>query len=132
MRKTFSASLDQLYAMLAFIRERSIAAGLDPLIIARVELACEEALVNIISYAYPNSSGSIDIFCRSADQPGIKISLRDQGIAYDPLNNQMVRKEDQLGGYGILLIRKIMDEVQYKREASDNVLTLVKYAKGFR
>ncbi len=134
MRKTFSASLDQLYSMLAFIRERSIAAALEPLTIARVELACEEALVNIISYAYPEEPGPIDIVCSSPERPGIKIILRDQGIAYDPwvkLNDTpLPENREELGGYGISIIVKIMDCVQYHREDQDNVLTLIKYAQG--
>lgn len=112
--------------MLAFIRERTLAAGFDPLVIANIELACEEALVNIISYAYPQSTpGSIDILCNPSDPPGLIISIRDQGVPFDPLKREKVEKE--LGGYGVTLILKIMDQVQYAREEHDNILTLVKY-----
>ena len=133
MQRTFSASLEQLYSMLAFIRERAISAGFEPLIIARLELAGEDALVNIISYAYPEGQGSIEILCSEPGRPGIQIALRDQGIAYNPLRAiKSVHTKDELGGYGIPLIVRIMDKVEYARENSDNVLTLVKYLESIR
>lgn len=101
--------------------------------IARLELACEEALVNIISYAYPEKEGAIVIECTDPEKPGLKISLRDQGIPYDPLDQERAPPtEDRLGGYGIPLIIKIMDRVQYQREENDNVLTLVKYRERIK
>ncbi|MCE5316946.1 MAG: ATP-binding protein [Parachlamydia sp.] len=126
MRRIFLASLDELHAMLAFIRECAIAAGFDAQIITRLELACEEALVNIISYAYPSSKGSIHILCKPADPSGLTIEIRDQGIPYDPLTFQASHGKE-LGGYGIALIRNLMDQVIYKRDNQDNVLTLIKY-----
>lgn len=127
MRRTFSASLEQLYSMLTFIRERAIATGFDPVAIAKVELACEEALVNIINYAYPDHQGSIDILCKPSDPAGLTICMRDQGIPYDPLTQGIQAEPHELGGYGLPLILNIMDKVQYAREEQDNVLILVKY-----
>lgn len=126
MRRTFLASLDELYAMLAFIRECAIAAGFDAHVISRLELACEEALVNIISYAYPSSKGSIHILCKPADPSGIVIEIRDQGFPYDPLKFQSSHHKE-LGGYGITLIRNLVDQMMYDRDNQDNVLTLIKY-----
>lgn len=126
MRRTFPASLNELYAMLAFIREHARAAGFESTLIPKLELACEEALVNIISYAYPSSKGSIHILCRTLDPTGLAIEIRDQGIPYDPMTFQP-SKDKEVGGYGISLMRNLMDQIDYKRENQDNVLTLIKY-----
>lgn len=136
MRKTFTASLENLYPMIAFIRECLFASGFDPQIIAKVELASEEALVNIIHYAYPESQTvlkPIDIECVDAGRPGIQISISDRGIPFDPLQSQSNSsptapvEEQSIGGYGIPLILKIMDQTIYRREDNANVLTLIKY-----
>lgn len=126
MRRTFLASLDELYGMLAFIRERALAIGFVPPLIDRLELACEEALVNVINYAYPSSKGPLHISCRTLNPSGLAIEIRDQGIAYDPMTAQSP-KNKEIGGYGIALMRNLMDQVDYKREKQENVLTLIKY-----
>jgi len=133
--KTFPASLDSLYEMLAFIRVQAIAADFHPSCISQIELAAEEALVNIVSYGYPTSSGNIEIECqvKNEDFRALQIIIRDQGVPYDPLSSFVERKEipaiekRKPGGYGVFFILKIMDEVHYKREGDTNVLILVKY-----
>lgn len=134
MIKTYSASLDKLYEMLQFITDHAKAVGFDNGDISKIELASEEALVNIISYAYPNSVGFIDIICGPTNAVGLKIVIRDGGIPYNPLTN--AKKTDHplpatesraIGGYGVFFILKMMDEVDYKRENNTNILTLIKY-----
>jgi serine/threonine-protein kinase RsbW len=135
MIKNFSASLDKLYDMLHFVKEQASIAGFDSPSITKIELAMEEALVNIISYGYPELSGNIDISCSLPDDKnaGIKIIIRDKGIPYNPLTNaKKFDPEDSslsktIGGYGVFFILKIMDEVTYTRENNSNILTLTKY-----
>ena len=131
MIKTFSASLDKLYEMLQFVREQANAARFDGSVSSKIELAVEEALVNIISYGYPNTTGTIEIQCTISNFSGIKITIRDKGIPYNPLTSSKIftppLEGRSVGGYGIYFILKIMDEVDYKRENNYNVLTLVKF-----
>lgn len=133
MIKSFSASLDKLYEMLMFIKEQSEEIGFDNDIVSKIELASEEALVNIISYGYPGRLGNIEIECERLENKGIKIVFRDKGIPYNPLRNlkqidtKPFKQEKTIGGYGIHFILTIMDEVLYNREENVNVLTLVKY-----
>lgn len=132
--KFFSPSLHQLYEMLHFIKENAEAAGFSPNEILRIELATEEALVNIINHGYIEESGSIEIFCNFLTNVGLKIIIKDKGISYNPLmaNDQHVDvkaplESRKIGGYGIFFILRIMDEVDYQREGNYNVLTLTKY-----
>lgn len=132
MNKTFSAHLDNLYDMLLFVRTEAEALGFDEIEISKIELAAEEALVNIISYGYPAESGDIEITCEKANKNGLKITLKDDGIPFNPLTNSKKFEPDaplearSVGGYGVFFIMKIMDEVEYKRDSDRNILTMVK------
>lgn len=136
MVKTFPASLKRLYEMLTFVTEQAAALGFSEDDMTKIELAVEEALVNIISYGYPEDTGNIDIACENTDHRGIQIVIKDSGIAYNPVNRLKERApgvpmdQEGVGGYGILFILKIMDEVNYIRENDHNILTLRKYKNG--
>lgn len=134
--KKFPATLDQLYAMLQLICGQAMELGFDEMELAKIELACEEALVNIISYAYPGKQGEIEIELKPYEK-GIEIELTDQGIPYDPVSQSEITKRvldnpdpielRKLGGYGIFFILTLMDDVSYSREGDNNVLKLIKY-----
>lgn len=133
MGNTFAATLDQLYEMLGFIREHSKQAGFNESVVSKIELACEEALVNIISYGYPDYRGNIEIICQPSEDKGIKITIKDRGIPFNPLT--VAQKFDlyaplesrTYGGYGVFFILKLMDTVSYNRIDNCNVLTLIKF-----
>lgn len=136
MTRSFDASLDALYEMLSYIRTKAQSFGFDPFRISQIELASEEALVNIVHYGYPKVAGTIQIVCTKPGKhvQGIKITIKDKGIPYDPLTSPhesipypfkgMLLKP---GGYGIFFILRIMDQVEYKRIKDTNILTLIKY-----
>ena len=135
MNKVFSASLDTLYEMLNFIKEQAEIFGFDPVCISQIELAAEEAIVNIVSYGYPSDQkGTIEISCFPAQDGsiGLKIMIKDDGIPYNPLTTKKTESISLIekrvpGGFGVFFILKIMDEVEYKREDNANILILVKY-----
>lgn len=122
--------------MLAFIREQSRLAGFDLVNVSKIELACEESLVNIISYGFPHADGNIEIECTRVDPAGIKIEIRDHGISFNPIKDAKKIRETipieskKIGGYGIILMLRLMDEVKYTRENDRNVLVLTKYHKA--
>ncbi len=98
--------------------------------IHQIELALEEALVNVFRYAYPESCGEVEVVCREKGGR-LVIDIIDSGVPFDPgdvpdpdTKNCSIR-EKKLGGLGCFLIRKMADEVRYRREAGHNVLTLV-------
>lgn len=113
--------------MVTFARD----AGFPAKRVQEVELAVEEALVNIINYAYPErENGDVEVKCGLENQDRFLIEIRDKGIPFDveshsdPDLNANI-SERKVGGLGIYLIRKMADEVRYRREGEENVLSLV-------
>ncbi len=128
----FRAELHSLQAMIAWIRERTQSLGFSPQDFRKIELALEEALVNVIYHAYKGKPGMIELDCHVSNKK-VTFIIKDKGPPFNPLL-QSVRiavpeslEEQKEGGLGIVLIRRYMDEVHYAREDAHNVLTLVKH-----
>jgi len=95
-----------------------------------IELAVEEALVNICRYAYPGEAGGIALRCRRSGSDRIIIEIEDSGIPFDPLSVPEPdlcpdRARRKVGGLGIFLIRNMVNEVHYRRDAHKNILTFI-------
>ena len=97
----------------------------------QLRLAVEEAVVNVIDYAYPAGyEGDIEIQIMS-DGKTLKTIIIDSGVAFDPTakekaDTSLSIEDRQIGGLGILLVRELMDTINYERENGKNVLTLIK------
>ncbi|MFC1715600.1 ATP-binding protein [Candidatus Poribacteria bacterium] len=135
-RLTFSAELENLELMLEFIRNGLKELDLSSREINQIQIAAEEPLVNIISYAYPDGNGNIEITYSiedsTEDSKKLVIQIVDWGVEFDPLtlpdpDIDAPIEEREIGGLGVYMMRNIMDEVLYKREEDRNILTLVKY-----
>ena len=92
-----------------------------------MNLALEEAVTNVMLYAYPGGSGQVYV----EFTPPMTFTITDSGIPFDPTKKEEVdttlsAEERPIGGLGIHLVRQIMDEVSYERADDKNVLTLVK------
>lgn len=96
----------------------------------KLKLACEEIVVNVTSYAYPEGSdGFLDVYIRKDDR--IVIRFEDGGVPFNPLEHEdpdttLSWDERPIGGLGIFLIRSMMDDVRYTYENQKNVLTIEK------
>ncbi len=96
-----------------------------------VNLALEEAFTNIVNYGYnDNTDHEIEmVFTFDYDQ--LTISITDDATPYDPTRQpdpdiELSAPERPVGGLGVFLIKKIMDDVQYARNNDKNILTLKK------
>ena len=100
----------------------------------QLRLAVEEAVVNVIDYAYPvGQTGEIEVRVMS-DGDTLKTIITDSGIAFDPTSKEKTDislsvEDRQIGGLGILLVRELMDTINYERIDGQNVLTLIKKLK---
>ena len=98
----------------------------------QLNLALEEAVVNVMSYAYPEgTTGYVDIDINTVDHR-MCIIISDSGKPFDPTTKEEVditlsAEQRPIGGLGIHLVRNIMDEVAYERKDNRNILTLKKY-----
>lgn len=131
-KKIIPAKLENLEFMLQFIRNGAEQQGFSKKGINKIQIAAEEALVNVISYAYPDDGGDVEIRCNARGAEGLVIEIIDWGIPFDPLSlpepdTEAPPEERNIGGLGIHIMRNIMDEVSYKREGDRNILTLTKY-----
>ena len=96
-----------------------------------LNLALEEAVVNVMDYAYPKgTAGSVSVDVRT-DADGIVFVITDNGIPFDPTamkdaDTTLPLEERSIGGLGIFLTRQIMDDISYDRSNGRNILTLKK------
>lgn len=133
MIKQFPASLAHLHEMLNFVCYHAYIAEFSDTTVYQIELAVEEALVNVIKYAYKDEKGIIQIECVFDGFECLSIIISDYGLPYNPLSPSKGMdissplENKSLGGYGIIFILKIMDEIKYKYEEGKNILILLKY-----
>lgn len=130
MEKTFPALKEQLPAVTAFIEEELEKLDCPMRETMQISVAVEEIFINIASYAYPNLDGSAKITF-DAGENGITISFHDKGVPFDPLERrdpdvEKKAEDDSIGGLGIFMVKKTMDNVEYKYEDGCNVLTICK------
>ena len=115
----------------AFVKDFCSSLELDRKSSAHLRLALEEAVVNVINYAYPKGEkGSIDIYADS-NRKEVRFTIVDSGVPFDPTaaisaDTTLDAQNRPIGGLGILLTRKLADSVSYCRKGDKNVLTITK------
>ena len=115
----------------AFVEEVCRDTGFDEDTVAKIKVAVEEAVVNVMKYAYPEGqSGDVTIEAASNDLR-LKFTIIDSGKPFDPtvqtaVDTTLPAKEREIGGLGIHIIRQNMDSINYERMDNLNVLTLRK------
>lgn len=128
--RTFPASVDALNDAMAFVEEELERAGCSASAAMQITIAAEELFVNIAHYAYPGESGSMKLGIDIADGMAT-LRFVDYGIPFDPLQKTdpdvtLDAESRDIGGLGIFMVKKSMDDVQYDRKDNQNILTLKK------
>jgi len=115
------------------LQEFGHANGLEDKVLFGLALSLEESASNIVNHSLrgdPRQTFQVS-FEQSANT--LTIELRDRGPEFDPTQHRASKttagqgNEAPVGGWGILLVRRYMDEISYKREAGENVLRLTKH-----
>ena len=115
----------------AFVEEVCQTVGFDDMVTMEIKLAVEEAVVNVMTYAYaPGQSGDVTIEAAS-NNVRMKFTIIDSGKPFDPtvqaeVDTTLSAKQRNIGGLGIHIIRQNMDSINYERIDGHNVLTLRK------
>lgn len=127
---TLPASLEHLREALDFIEARAREAGLNEKRILEMELALEEVLTNVFTYAYPDGGGAVEIRCSPGGGGRLGIEVRDRGLPFDCLSRKdpdlKVGLDDRpIGGLGIFLFKRLASRVEYRREEDTNILSLL-------
>ncbi len=98
----------------------------------QIDIAVEEVFVNIAHYAYNTDIGKATIRVEiSGDPIVIKITFLDNGTPYDPLAKEdpdvtLSAEDRKIGGLGIFMTKKSMDNIQYEYKNGQNILTIEK------
>ena len=128
---TLNNNLDEVPQLAAFVDEVCEEAGLDMSLTMSLNLAIEEAVVNVIDYAYPEGTPGKVCIEAVVDDQQLSFVISDWGVPFDPttrgeVDTTLSVDERPIGGLGIHLVRQIMDSISYERTDEKNVLTLRK------
>ncbi|MBQ0072969.1 MAG: ATP-binding protein [Prevotella sp.] len=96
----------------------------------QLNLALEEAVVNVMNYAYGEEKGQPVILDMEAEGDTLTFILSDNGAPFDPTAAEdpditLSAEERGIGGLGIFLVKQLMEEVHYERENEQNKLTMI-------
>lgn len=129
---TLDAKVESIAAVTAMAEEALEQAGCPLRAQMQINVAIDELVGNIVHYAYPEGKGIVKVQCGVDPETRMfTLVLQDRGIAFNPLDtpepdvSKSVR-ERTIGGLGIFLARKAMDEITYAREDGWNILSAKK------
>lgn len=127
---TVKAAVDSLDAVNDFLSEEMEKAELSMKLQTSLSLVVEEVFVNIAHYAYAPGEGDATVEFAISDGE-LTLTFSDEGTAYNPLTHEdpdiTAKAEDRaIGGLGLLLVKKIMDGAEYRREGGRNLFILNK------
>ena len=123
--------LKQLTRLYAFLDQQAGTYELGELQSMQIKLALEEAVTNVIQYAYPDKKDQDIRIDMSYENKRLTIVITDTGISFNPLERQepdhtLSLEERPTVGLGIYLAKQLMTEVSYSRSAGKNILTMAK------
>lgn len=133
--------IEQWPSLRRTLHEYGVCTGIEKHTLKKLEIALEEAVVNIISYSHATeielkihrSTFNVprDATLSKREHSALNITLTDNGVPFDPTSSECdtakVLEERQIGGLGISLLRQITDEQHYQRTDERNQLTIIKY-----
>ena len=129
--KTFSANLDALSEVVAFTESEIEKADCPMKTALSLTVAIEEMFVNVANYAYTNGGTATLAIEHDREKNEILFRLTDSGIPFNPLAKPdpditLPVEKRKIGGLGIFMMKKAMDEVFYANENGKNILTMIK------
>lgn len=133
IQREFDAETDNLHKVLAFVEEELEKHGCSMKTQMLISVMVEEIFVNIALYAYPGTKGKATIGMQFKND-SVTIFFKDNGIEFNPLAKKdpdiTLKAEDrEIGGLGIYMVKKSMDDVTYIRNGDENILSIKKGIK---
>ena len=126
------AKAENLQTVLSFIEQHLDAVRCPPKAQMQLAVAAEEIFVNIASYAYAPTVGNVTVRVETSEHPvTVTITFMDGGTPFDPTKKAdpdmtLSTEERGIGGLGIFMTKRIMDDVKYEYKDGKNILTLKK------
>lgn len=132
---TVEATVDNLNKVTSFVEEALEESGCPMNAQMQINIAIDEIFSNISYYAYQPNTGDVTVQLEISEEPAeVTITFIDQGIPYDPLSQEepdttLSADERKIGGLGIFMVKKSMDDLSYEYKDGKNIL---KMKKAFR
>lgn len=129
---TAAATVENIDAVTAFVNEQLEALECPVKAMMQIDIAIDELFGNIAHYAYHPETGSATVRVEVAEEPlAVIITFIDNGIPYDPLaaedpDTTLSVEERDVGGLGIYMVKKSMDEIAYEYKNGQNILKIKK------
>ena len=123
------AEMEQLENLILFVTRHAKDAGYESRRVREIELAAEEALVNIFHYAYPGATGVVRVACERTGADEFLLEISDDGTPFNALtlsdpDLSSDISERKTGGLGVFFMKKMADDYRYRRYGDSNFLTL--------
>ena len=129
---TLEAKTENLDKVLSFVDEHLEEQECPMKTQMQIDIAVEELFVNIAHYAYSPEVGPVTIRVEVQKEPlAVTITFIDHGVPYDPLAKEdpditLSAEERQIGGLGIFMVKKSMDDIAYEYKDGQNILYIKK------
>ena len=129
---TIEAEVNNLDNVIDFVNEQLEAHDCSMKIQTQIDIAVEELFVNIAHYAYKPDTGPATVRVELQEEPlAVVITFIDNGVPYDPLAKPdpditLSAEEREIGGLGIFMVKKSMDDINYEYKNGKNILTIKK------
>ena len=129
---TIDATIENAAAVTAFVDGQLEQLGCPAKTQMKVDIAIDELFGNIANYAYTPGIGAVTVRIEVTDDPpAVAITFIDRGVPYDPLAKEdpditLSAKDRQIGGLGIYMVKKMMDDITYEYKDGQNILKIRK------
>lgn len=126
------ATIENIETVIAFVNEQLEAFDCPIKSQTQIDIAIDELFGNIAQYAYNPDVGPVTVRVEVTDSPiTVIITFIDNGIPYDPLKKEdpnitLSAEEREIGGLGIYLVKKSMDDISYEYKDGQNILKIKK------
>ena len=129
---TIAATVENIETVTDFVNEQLEALGCPMKARIQIDVAIDELFGNIAHYAYRQDVGNATVQVEATEEPpAVIITFIDGGVPYDPLKAEdpditLSAEERQIGGLGIYMVKKSMDEITYEYKDGKNILSIRK------
>ena len=129
---TIDATVENIAAVTAFVDGQLEELGCPVKAQMQIDIAIDELFGNIAHYAYHPGVGAATVRVEVVDTPlSVVVSFIDKGVPYDPLSKEdpdvgLSLEEREIGGLGIYMVKKSMDEITYEYKDGQNILRIRK------
>ena len=129
---TMPADRKNIPAVIEFVNQELDALGCSLKAEAQIDIAIDEIYSNIVKYGYEEEGGEVTVSFDTSEEPlAMTLSFRDEGKPFNPLERRdpdvtLSAKDRKIGGLGIFMVKKSMDDIRYEYRDGKNILTIRK------